>query len=94
VINPIDGKIKKVLQQGVAWLETRFKHWTKPATRKHVMGTPADLKRSKRELIAENMFLRQQLIVLERQVSHPQKPCGIGRYWCCWRVGSKAGEKL
>lgn len=59
------------MQQGVSWLETRFKRWTKPATRKQVMGTLADLKRSKRELIAENMFLRQQLIVLERQVSHP-----------------------
>lgn len=36
------------------------------------MGTLADLKRSKRELLAENMFLRQQLIVLERQVGRPQ----------------------
>lgn len=72
MINPINGKIKQVMQQGVAWLETRFKGWTKPATRKQVMGTLADLKRSKHELIAENMFLRQQLIVLKRQVSHPQ----------------------
>ena len=62
MINPIDGKIKQVMQQGVAWLETRFKRWTRPATRKQEMGTLADLKRSKRELIAENMFLRQQLI--------------------------------
>jgi hypothetical protein len=37
-----------------------------------VFGTLADLKRNKRELITENMFLRQQLIVLERQVSRPQ----------------------
>jgi hypothetical protein len=36
------------------------------------MGTVADLKRSKPELIAENMFLRQQLIVLERQVKRPK----------------------
>ena len=36
------------------------------------MSTVADLKRSKPELIAENMFLRQQLIVLERQVVRPQ----------------------
>lgn len=31
------------------------------------MDTIADLCRSKEELIAENMFLRQQLIVLERE---------------------------
>ena len=53
MINPIDRKIKQVIQRGVAWLETRFKRWTKPATGKQVMGTLADLKRSKRELIAE-----------------------------------------
>ena len=36
------------------------------------MSTVADLKRSRGELIAENMFLRQQLIVLERQVVRPK----------------------
>lgn len=54
------------------WLETRFKQWTKPAKSQQVMGTLADLKRNKRELIAENMFLRQQLVVLERQVVRPK----------------------
>jgi hypothetical protein len=68
MINPIDGKIKQVMQQGVTWLETRFKRWTRPATSQQVLGTLADWKRSKREWIAENMCLRQQLIVLERQV--------------------------
>ena len=36
------------------------------------MSTLADLQRSKSELIAENMFLRQQLNVLERQVVRPK----------------------
>jgi len=36
------------------------------------MGTIADLNRSQEELIAENMFLRQQLIVLEREVECPR----------------------
>ena len=31
-----------------------------------------DLKRSRSELVAENMFLRQQLIVMERQVERPR----------------------
>jgi hypothetical protein len=56
----------------VAWLETRFKQWTKPATSQQVIGTLADLKRNKRDLMAENMFLRQQVIVLERQVTRPK----------------------
>lgn len=72
MINPIARKIKQATQQGVARIETRFKHWTRPATSHQVIGTLADLRRSKRELIAENMFLRQQLIVLERQVSRPK----------------------
>lgn len=36
------------------------------------MSVVSDLKRSKSELIAENMFLRQQLIVVERQVGRPK----------------------
>jgi putative transposase len=70
--NPIGRKIKLVIQHGVAWLETRFKQWTRPATSQQVIGTLADLKRNKRELMAENMFLRQQVIVLERQVTRPK----------------------
>ena len=52
--------------------ESRLKHWTKPARINQVLSTVADLSRSKAELIAENMFLRQQVIVLERQVARPQ----------------------
>jgi putative transposase len=37
-----------------------------------LIGTVADLARTKPELIAENAFLRQQLIVLRRQVRHPR----------------------
>jgi hypothetical protein len=36
-----------------------------------VLGTFADITRSKSELIAENAFLRQQLIVLQRQTKRP-----------------------
>ncbi|MFC1960238.1 integrase core domain-containing protein [Chloroflexota bacterium] len=56
----------------MACFESRFKQWTKPAKRGQVMNTLTDLKRSKGELLAENMFLRQQLIVLERQVERPK----------------------
>jgi hypothetical protein len=60
------------MQKSMAGIESRFKQWTRPAKRNQIMSTVADLKRSKPELIAENMFLRQQLIVLERQVKRPQ----------------------
>jgi hypothetical protein len=36
-----------------------------------VLGTLADLLRGKSELIAENALLRQQLIILRRQVKRP-----------------------
>lgn len=72
IVNPIERKISEVIRHSVTWLETRFKQWTRPAVSHQVIGTLADLKRSKSELIAENMFLRQQLIVLERQVVRPK----------------------
>lgn len=56
----------------VACIESGLKQWTRPAGRNQVMSTVADLKRSKTELIVENMLLRQQLIVLERQVVRPK----------------------
>jgi putative transposase len=64
--------LTQVIARGMAWVESRFKQWTKPAKRNQVMSIVSDLKRSKSELIAENLFLRQQLIVLERQVVRPK----------------------
>src|ERR687894_708042 len=43
----------------------------KPATGTPVGGALGDLVRTKAELVAENAFLRQQLIVLRRQVKRP-----------------------
>jgi hypothetical protein len=60
------------MRKGVACLESRFKQWTKPARPGQVLSPLADLSRSKSELIAENMFLRQQLMILERQIDRPK----------------------
>ncbi len=60
------------MRTGIACLEAQFKQWTEPAKTNQVVSSLADLSRSKAALIAENMFLRQQLIVLERQVVRPQ----------------------
>ena len=52
-------------------LRARCVHWTKPLTSSLPLGTLADLGRSKSELVAENALLRQQLIMLKRQVKRP-----------------------
>jgi putative transposase len=52
-------------------LHHRFLAWTKPATTSLLLGTLTDLAKNKSELVAENALLRQQLIVLRRQVKRP-----------------------
>ena len=52
-------------------LHHRFVAWTKPDTTSLLLGTLTDLARSKSELVAENALLRQQLIILRRQVKRP-----------------------
>ncbi len=52
-------------------LHHRFVAWTKPDTTPLLLLTLTDLARSKSELIAENALLRQQLIILRRQVKRP-----------------------
>jgi putative transposase len=52
-------------------LQEQVLRWMKPSTTSLVLSTLADLTRSKAELLAENALLRQQLIVLRRQVKHP-----------------------
>jgi hypothetical protein len=52
-------------------LSSRFARWTKPLTSSLPLSTLAGLSRSKSELVAENALLRQQLIILKRQVKRP-----------------------
>ena len=52
-------------------LSARLTHWTKPLTSSLPLQTLADLSRSKSELIAQNALLRQQLIILRREVKRP-----------------------
>ena len=51
------------------WCQKLIKHWTKPAPPSLVVGLLSDLARSRTNLVVENALLRQQLIVLNRQVS-------------------------
>ena len=49
-----------------------FRQWTKPNRTSQAHGIVSDFTRSKSDLMLENALLRQQLIVLERQVKRPQ----------------------
>ena len=49
----------------------RLLAWLKPATGVPVAGALGDLARTKAELLAENALLRQQLVVLRRQIKRP-----------------------
>jgi putative transposase len=53
-------------------IKQQIKQWSKPATARLVTGALTDIPRSRANLIAENAMLRQQLIVLKRQVKRPQ----------------------
>src|SRR5689334_13933801 len=52
-------------------LHARVLAATRPQTHAQSVGVLADLLRSKRELVAENALLRQQLIVLRRRTKRP-----------------------
>lgn len=64
--------LSRQARRGVRYADTRFKRWTQLPGGHLVTGAIADMTRSKAELIAENAFLRQQLIVLQRQTKRPQ----------------------
>ncbi len=51
---------------------SKLRAWTKPITESPLVGTVADVTRSRRDLIIENALLRQQLLVLQRQVKRPK----------------------
>src|SRR5947209_1384582 len=61
-VNPIHSCLKRLVGTPVRVLRTRCAHWTKPLTSPLLLGTLADLARSKSELMAENALLRQQLV--------------------------------
>jgi len=63
--------LKRLVGPPVKVLRVHFLQWTKPLTSSLPLQTLADLGRSRFELVAENALLRQQLIILRRQVKRP-----------------------
>ena len=70
-MNLILSYLKRLVGTSLNVLRARFVYWAKPLTFSLPLGTLADLARSKAELLAENALLRQQLIILKRQVKRP-----------------------
>jgi hypothetical protein len=60
----------------IVWLNesviSRLRTCTKPIPDSLLVGATTDVTRSRRELLLENALLRQQLIVLNRQVKRPK----------------------
>ena len=61
-----------VLAQFGQLIQQNFIALVKPATKSPLPGAVMDLTKSKPALLAENALLRQQLLVLNRQVKHPK----------------------
>jgi len=54
------------------WTKKHIKTFTKPSAGRIIIGTLSDITRTRTDLIAENAFLRQQLIIIHRQIKRPQ----------------------
>jgi len=68
ILNRLQFMVQGGLQRGAQVVA----RWTKPSSASLPLSTVADLARSKPQLIAENLLLRQQLVVLNRSVKRPR----------------------
>src|SRR6476661_982312 len=71
MMNLVIHTAKNIFKKGMKFAHNTFIKWKAPAKSSQIKGTVLDLTRNKAELIAENALLRQQLIVLHRQVKQP-----------------------
>ena len=65
-------QITKMAQSVFNAVDRRIRAWTEPAWDSMVGGVAVDLLKSKQQVILENAFLRQQVIVLKRQIARPR----------------------
>jgi putative transposase len=68
----LPGVVQRGLKAVWSGLIEGLREWTKPDNHGLVGGAVADATRSKSELMLENALLRQQVIVLDRQVKRPR----------------------
>jgi len=72
LLSPLFDILIQIVRAVIQHLNDWFKAKTKPNNERLAVGVAFDLTHSKSELMAENALLRQQLIVLKRQVKRPQ----------------------
>ena len=65
-------QIQSIVNRGLQAVGSAISRVTKPIAHGPALSTVADLARSKPQLVAENLLLRQQLIVLNRSVKRPR----------------------
>jgi hypothetical protein len=65
-------RLNFTVQRAVNIVGERFAHWAVPIKGTMTGGIISDVFKSKQELIAENALLRQQLIVVQRQIKRPK----------------------
>jgi putative transposase len=63
---------KAMVRQDVQWLNQKLQQWSRPTAGTLVLEMATDLMRPKSALVLENALLRQQVIVLQRQVKRPK----------------------
>ncbi len=63
--------LRRQISCGLHQLRHRLLLWTRPTSHSLPGGALTDLTRTRSELIAENALLRQQLIIISRQVKRP-----------------------
>jgi len=71
LVRHIFNSLMYLVTSGFQRLHSVMTRWTKPLSTSLMLGTVTDLFRSKSQLVAENALLRQQLIILRRQVKRP-----------------------
>ena len=69
---PLLRDIQHQLARLGQWVLNHLRAWTKPYAHTLIAGVATDISRSKQDLILENALLRQQLIVVKRQVKRPK----------------------
>ncbi len=61
-----------LIRKGLAWVNQKLQALSRPLDGTTMLDTVSDLLRPRSELILENALLRQQVIVLQRNVKRPQ----------------------
>ena len=71
MLHVLRNLLRPVAQRALRIVGRAFSRWCKPLADSPLVGTIADLARSKPQLVAENLLLRQQLLVLNRAAKRP-----------------------